>query len=133
MNMDSLDKDIACGPDELRERLWKIIRTAKYQQELCNSDGDIISAWYSPIVDADLAMLLVDKLVEAGVTFDVIATWKHRGDKNDFLWAECSNCGWRVENYKAVEIGVSSTDYIGIKYKRCPKCEAKMVLNIDGG
>ena len=63
------DKEIACGPDEVKERLWEIIRTAKYREDLCNSDGDIIETWYSPVVDSDLAMLLVDKLVESGVTF----------------------------------------------------------------
>lgn len=69
MNQGLYDKDICCGPNEVKERLWEIIRTAKYKEELCNSDGNIITSWYRPVVNGDLAMLLVDKLVENGVTF----------------------------------------------------------------
>lgn len=58
------DKDV-----EVKERLYQIIRTAKYEEELCNSDGDVITTLYRPVVDGGLAMLLVDKLVENGVTF----------------------------------------------------------------
>lgn len=56
------------------------------------------------------------------------AYWKTREDKNDYLWVECSNCGFMVENYKAVELGCHSTDVIGYKYHSCPICTAKMVL-----
>lgn len=65
-----------------------------------------------------------------GITEDfepvVWAKWQHRAEHNDYLWAECSNCGFRVENYKAVEVGKSSTEYVSVKYRRCPQCEAKM-------
>jgi ribosomal protein L33 len=54
------------------------------------------------------------------------AKWKHRGAYNDFIWAECSNCGFRVENYKAVKTGRSDTDYVEVKYKFCPMCGKPM-------
>jgi ribosomal protein L33 len=54
------------------------------------------------------------------------ARWKHRGMHNDFIWAECSNCGFRVENYKAVRVGKSSTDYVEVIYKFCPMCGKPM-------
>jgi hypothetical protein len=54
------------------------------------------------------------------------AYWRHRGAHNDFLWCECSNCGFRVENYKAVVCGNSSNDYIDVKYKYCPICGKEM-------
>lgn len=55
--------------------------------------------------------------------------WKTREDKNDFLWVECSNCGFIVENYQAVNLGKSSTDIVGYKWHACPKCTAKMVFD----
>lgn len=54
------------------------------------------------------------------------AKWLHRGKYNDFLWCECSNCGFRVENYTAVVCGKSSTDYVDVKYKFCPMCGKAM-------
>ena len=54
--------------NEVKEKLWQIIRTAAYDEELCNSDGDIICTMKRPIVNPDLAMLLVDKLLKNGVT-----------------------------------------------------------------
>lgn len=57
----------------------------------------------------------------------VYAQWKTRERHNDYLWVECSNCGFRVENYKAVETGISSTDVTGYKWHACPKCTAKMI------
>ena len=58
----------------------------------------------------------------------IIAQWKTREKHNDYLWVECSNCGFRVENYRAVETGISSTDVIGYKWHACPKCTAKMIM-----
>lgn len=55
-----------------------------------------------------------------------IGYWRNRGDKKDFLWCECSNCGFMIENYVAVIMGTSDIDYIGVKYNFCPKCGAKM-------
>ena len=52
--------------------------------------------------------------------------WMNRSAKNDYIWCECSNCGFMVENYKAVILGKSDTDYIGVKYHYCPVCGAKM-------
>lgn len=54
------------------------------------------------------------------------ARWKHRGVHNDFIWAECSSCGFRVESLKAVKIGRTSTDYTGVIYKFCPICGKQM-------
>lgn len=59
----------------------------------------------------------------------VIAQWKTREAKNDYLWVECSNCGFKIENYKAVELGKSSIDVISYKWHACPKCTAKMILS----
>ena len=58
----------------------------------------------------------------------IVAHWMTREHKNDYLWVECSNCGFLVENYKAVNVGKSSTDIIGYKYHACPKCTAKMIM-----
>lgn len=57
---------------------------------------------------------------------NAVAKWKHRAANNDFLWCECSNCGFRVENYVAVVCGKSSTDYVDVKYKFCPMCGKPM-------
>lgn len=57
------------------------------------------------------------------------AIWKNRKHAGDYLWAECSMCGFRVENYKAVTIGRSSDNYVGVAYKYCPKCGSKMGVN----
>ena len=63
---------------------------------------------------------------ELGIKPTVTARWKHRAEHNDFLWAECSNCGFRVEAYKAVKAGKSSTDYTEVKYNFCPNCGKPM-------
>ena len=54
------------------------------------------------------------------------AYWKTREEHHDYLWVECSNCGFMVENYKAVKTGRSSIDIIGNKWNGCPICLAKM-------
>lgn len=54
------------------------------------------------------------------------ARWKNRTEYNDYLWAECSNCGFRIENYKAVVTGRSSTEYTKPIWKYCPKCGSEM-------
>ena len=72
-------------------------------------------------VDGEIAMLPDADVVEA-----VHAYWKTREHHNDYLWVECSNCGFRVENYVAVKLGISSTDVIGNKWNGCPICLAKM-------
>lgn len=50
------------------------------------------------------------------------ARWKNRAEHNDFLWAECSNCGFCIENYKAVKVSASSTKYEDVIYRFCPMC-----------
>ena len=52
--------------------------------------------------------------------------WKNREEYNDYLWAECSLCGFRVEAYKVAKIGRSSTDYVEAIWGYCPKCGAEM-------
>jgi hypothetical protein len=54
------------------------------------------------------------------------AFWRHRGAHNDFIWCECSNCSFRVENYKAVVMNGSDTDYADVKYRFCPMCGKEM-------
>lgn len=54
------------------------------------------------------------------------AKWKNRIEYKDYLWAECSNCGFRVENYKAVKTDRSSTEYIEAIWKFCPICGSEM-------
>lgn len=64
----------------------------------------------------------------AAPRLETLAFWKNRAEYNDHLWAECSNCGFQVENYKAVETGRSSDDYTEPKYKFCPKCGKRMAV-----
>ena len=54
------------------------------------------------------------------------AKWKNRSEYNDYLFAECSVCGFCVEGYKAVKTGRSSVEYTDCIYKYCPICGAKM-------
>ena len=70
---------------------------------------------------------IADYLISSGVTISKTAQWKTREAYNDYIWVECSNCGFRVENYKAVETGISSTDIVGYKWHACPKCTARMI------
>ena len=54
------------------------------------------------------------------------AYWEHRAKYNDYLWVECSHCGFRVENYKAVVFDGSDTKFSDVKYKFCPICGKEM-------
>ena len=72
---------------------------------------------------------VADYLIANGVTISKTARWKTREAHNDYLWVECSNCGFRVENYLAVETGISSTDVVGYRWHACPKCTAKMLFS----
>jgi hypothetical protein len=54
------------------------------------------------------------------------AFWKHRAAYNDYIWVECSNCGFRVENYKAVVLDGCDTKFKDVKYKFCPICGKEM-------
>lgn len=53
------------------------------------------------------------------------AFWVQYSD-NDFVHVKCDRCGFMTENIKAVETGVSSTDYKDVKWNFCPKCGARM-------
>lgn len=55
-----------------------------------------------------------------------IAFWRHRAAHNDYIWVECSNCGFRVENYKAVVLDGCDTKFKDVKYKFCPICGKEM-------
>lgn len=55
------------------------------------------------------------------------AYWKNRAAKNDFLWCNCSNCNFIIENYRAIsEFGKTNSEYIKVRYKFCPECGAIM-------
>jgi predicted RNA-binding Zn-ribbon protein involved in translation (DUF1610 family) len=54
------------------------------------------------------------------------AYWRHRGEYNDFIWVECSNCGFREEGYKAVVKDGCDTKFKDVKYKFCPMCGKEM-------
>ena len=54
------------------------------------------------------------------------AKWKHRAEYNDFIFAECSNCGFMEEAWKVVRKGESDCEYVEVKYKFCPMCGKAM-------
>ena len=58
----------------------------------------------------------------------IVAQWKTREARNDYLWVECSNCGFMVENYKAVRCKSSDIDVVAYKMNACPKCAARMIF-----
>ena len=66
------------------------------------------------------------KIPKADVVEVKHGRWKDRAYLNDYIWAECSNCGFIEENIKVVKLGCSSTDFVGVKWYYCPKCGAKM-------
>ena len=58
--------------------------------------------------------------------------WKHRAEHNDFLYCECSNCGYTTESYRAIkEYGISDTDYISYKWDFCPNCGCDMRKKVE--
>lgn len=61
------------------------------------------------------------------------AFWENRADRNDHTWCQCSNCGFLVENYRAVKQGISSNDYVGVLWKFCPKCGKRMAIRNASG
>ena len=54
------------------------------------------------------------------------AKWKHRAEHNDFIFAECSNCGFMEEAWKVVKKGGDDRTYIKAKWKYCPMCGKPM-------
>ena len=54
------------------------------------------------------------------------AYWLHRARYNDYIWCECSNCGFWVEHYKAVVTQGCDTNFVDVKYKFCPICGKEM-------
>lgn len=54
------------------------------------------------------------------------AYWLHRAQHNDYIWVECSKCGFRVENYKAAVLDYCDTFFKDTKYHYCPICGCKM-------
>lgn len=100
------------------------------REKVLQSIGDIPEGHIS---DYDAGRWDVRQKIIEQPTADVVevkhAHWQTREKYNDYLWVECSNCGFRVENYKAVKLGKSSTDIVGNKWNGCPICLARM----DGG
>ena len=66
------------------------------------------------------------KRYRADLGINCEAKWKSRAEHNDFIWTECSNCGFKVEAYKAVVSAGSDTDYVAVKYNFCPICGKRM-------
>lgn len=64
---------------------------------------------------------------------DHVAFWQPRDAQNDYLWTQCSNCGFRVEAQKAVVTGRSSTDYVRPVYRHCPDCGKRMAVQNYAG
>lgn len=62
-----------------------------------------------------------------------VAFWNSRKEHNDHTWCSCSNCNFTVENYKAVKQGISSDDYVGVKWKFCPGCGKRMAVRTANG
>ena len=54
------------------------------------------------------------------------AFWVSGEEENDYLWAHCSNCGFREESRKVVNIGRESNDYVSVKWPFCPMCGRHM-------
>lgn len=92
----------------------KVVSQAEYDN--LKYQFDIIDAELSRLEEKDSATMNPD------------GYWKTRQAYNDYLWVECSNCGFRVENYNAVKTGVSSTDIVEIRWHFCPKCGNHKVL-----
>lgn len=105
--------------------LTKMHKEPRYQH-----DGEDYYSGVSQVAGeiVGLPTILIDVLATAKPEEPVQAQWKTREAQNDYLWVECSNCGYRVENYKAVETGRSSTDIVGYRWHACPKCTAKMIM-----
>ena len=101
---------------DVNDLLIRMFREPRYQHE----DED----YYSGVAQVASELVGVPTIV---LEEPLYAQWKTREAKNDYLWVECSNCGFRVENYNAVELGSSSTDIIGYKWHACPKCASKMI------
>lgn len=122
----------AMTKEELKQRLIELLNIVPCKEGCCSAmhGGRCID-----LDDLDRCQIesIVNNLIANGVTIRKNACWKTREDKNDYLWVECSNCGFVVENYKAVKLGCSSTDVIGYKYHSCPICTAKMVLPVKEG
>lgn len=52
--------------------------------------------------------------------------WKNRAEHNDYIWSECSECGFIEEAWKTVNCGIRDSDYVSVKWNFCPKCGAIM-------
>ena len=56
--------------------------------------------------------------------------WNNMAEQNNHLHCKCSICGYWTESYRAIKTyGLSSDDYLEVKWLFCPNCGAKM----DGG
>ena len=108
---------------DVEDIIRKLAKEPRYQH-----DGE---DFYSGVcaVESEIACLNAYVFDES-----IAAHWKTKEDKNDFLWVECSNCGFSVKNYEALKVG-DGTDgplakVIGYNYHACPKCTAKMIMEV---
>ena len=86
----------------------KVVSQAEYDN--LKYQFDVLDAELSRLEEKDNAVSFPD------------GYWNTREAHNDYLWVECSECGYRVENYVAVKTGISSTDIVEVRWHFCPKC-----------
>lgn len=99
--------------------------TAKMAKSLMSFDEYQMgsrTAEYRGDVDEEYALTMKRK------SFEYSAKWQNRAEHNDYIHAECSKCGFQVENIEAVETGRCSTEYTKVKWKYCPRCGSKMTV-----
>ena len=86
-------------------------------EDVCPADGQ----YTLEFLDEEYALTMKRK------SFEYSAKWQNRAEHNDYIHAECSKCGFQVENIEAVETGRCSTD-TKVKWKYCPRCGSKMTV-----
>lgn len=101
---------------------YVIIRITRNTAEECERelDGQISDGFFENCVVGKV----IEVLEEAGERKQ--AKWESRAEYSDYLWAQCSECGFQTESYNAVETGRSSAEYVAVKWHYCPKCGAEM-------
>ena len=89
--------------------------------------GDITN-WDHPY---GISYKKLNEVPRVAVATEVVrnAYWLPRKDSK---YVECSQCGFQVENHRAVELGVDENDFIEVKYNRCPICGAEMHIQKKG-
>ena len=80
--------------------------------------------WHAGVYAVEKALTVVPVV---GVAEPKFAYWKTREAQKDTLWMECSSCGYKLENFRAVILGDKPTDIKGVRCHVCPNCEARMI------